>query len=156
VWRDVKPHCRNRLIASVCDALEQIASGDFCLRLLQLAVSWPFLVARTKERGTSCISDPADGGRNCMSCPASRDRRSPAFAYRAELLESRILLAAYPMDVIYAPGSPGAGNDTPVIDDSPTVPGGVTPNYQIGSRWSSTASGGTGSTGQGITLTYSI
>jgi hypothetical protein len=57
------------------------------------------------------------------------------------MLESRCLMSV---------GNP------PIYDNgAPTDPN-VPQSYQIGGRWSATASGSTGSTGTGITLTYSI
>ncbi|CAN5631500.1 hypothetical protein BH09PLA1_BH09PLA1_33670 [soil metagenome] len=57
------------------------------------------------------------------------------------------------------PQRSGKTGATPQVDRGPIIDYGGIANplgYQIGARWSSTASGGTGTTGSGITLTYSI
>ena len=73
----------------------------------------------------------------------SRSKRSNVF--KNEPLESRQMLAGT--------GGFGDGIDDPhcveVHDHAEDA-------YQVGSRWGSTASGSTGGTGSGITLTYSI
>ncbi|GEM_PF-6476293 len=56
----------------------------------------------------------------------------------------------------FAPGTP-ADYVRKMIARLPPIPAGqITPQYQIGGRWSTTASGGTGTRGNPTTLTYSF
>ncbi|WP_428937485.1 pre-peptidase C-terminal domain-containing protein [Fontivita pretiosa] len=75
----------------------------------------------------------------------------------SEALEPRQLLALV-TSVVHARDLAGDGGDehisVPYNDEIWNQQPGV--EYQVGGRWSSTASGGTGSTGRGITLTWSI
>src|SRR3954453_23116567 len=67
-----------------------------------------------------------------------------------ENLETRRLLSGTRLPTSSAPAGPV------IIDHVGESVDGMDPQYQLFNRWTTTASGGTGSTGNGMTLTYSI